>query len=162
MRLALAFAGLALAATLTARAEPAPESPACALLTPDVATAWNRTVATTRDGGPPQSGMSNCSWTGEDYALLMVTLMDGETITQMGGPEKTFDGYLRSFNAGMKVTPEPLDGIGEKAVLLLEGDDQMRSAVLMILKDEKVVAISLSQTDRETAVAIGAAVAGNF
>lgn len=139
-----------------------PLSPACALLTPSVAEAWGRDGGEARDGGPAQYGMSNCSWYGPQNAMLVVTLMEGDQIAGMGGPEKTFDMYLKSFGAGMKAEPETLEGIGDKAVLLLEGDPAMQSAVLMILKGERVVSISLSMIDRDTAIAVGGAVAANF
>ncbi len=161
------FASLMLSAalSLTPQAESAPagpQSPACALLTPEVATAWGREAKHVSDGGPAQSGMSNCSWASDDFANLIVTLMEGETIAMMGGPEKTFDMYLRSFNAGMKVEPEELEGIGEKATLLLEGEGDMQSAVLMILKGERIVTISTSRTSHDAMIAIGKAVAANF
>lgn len=141
---------------------PGPLSPACALLTPEVAAAWTQAAADTSDDGPAQYGMSNCQWTSASYGHLIVTLMDTETTSKMGGAEKTFDQYLKSFAFGAKATPEPLDGIGDKAAIILEGEGDMQSATLMIMKGERVVSISVSPTTRDIALAVANAVAANF
>lgn len=159
MRIAAALFAVALG--VSAAAEDV-KSPACALMTDEVAAAWGHTVQHTGDGGPAQSGMSNCSWASDDFANLIVSVMEGDVIDQMGGAERTFDMYLRSFNAGMKVEPEVLEGLGDKATLLLEGEGDMQSAVLMILNGERVITISASRIDHDTVIAVGKAVAANF
>ena len=164
-RLTLAAAlTLALVSPLAFAGEPPPGplSPACALLTPSVAEAWGRTANSTHDGGAAQYGMSNCSWYGAENAMLIATLMDAELTASMGGPEKTFDMYLRSFGAASEAKPETLEGIGEKAVLLLDGEPGLQSAVLMILKGERIVSVSLTMTDHDNAVAVARAIAENF
>ena len=134
----------------------------CSLLSAsEIQAAFPGATAGVRDSALEQYGIARCSWNYPDGGLLVLLASDGDESAREGaeGLTPTFLDPWRS-DASKRVRYEPLPGVGDHAVAVLEREDKtkgfMRDGAILVVQRgrHQVSVLSSDLARRERAAAL--------